>query len=105
MATPLNQRLLDGIAAAQAKEFDKARALLQPLVKTTPNDPVAWFWLAVASPSIGATIPCLRRVLSLDPNHAKARAALTKMLVSQSATFAAAGKREEALAFATKRRR
>src|SRR5262245_26819708 len=101
MATPLNQRLLDGIAAAQAKEFDKARAILQPLVKTTPNDAVAWFWLAIASQqSIGAAIPCLRRVLSIDAGHAQARAYLTKLLVSQSATFAAAGKREEALAFA-----
>src|SRR5262245_2652131 len=100
MATPLNQRLREGIAAAQAKQFDKARAVLQPLVKMTPNDPLPWFWLAIASPSIGAAIPCLRRVLSIDASHAQARAALAKLLVSQSATFAAAGKRDEALAFA-----
>src|SRR5262245_24213890 len=100
MATTLNQRLRDGIAAAQAKQFDKARALLQPLVKQTPNDPHAWFWLAIASQSLGAAIPCLRRVLEIDPNHAQARPWLAKLLVSQSASFAAAGKREEALSFA-----
>src|SRR5262245_420073 len=100
MSTALNQKLKEGIAAAQAQQFEKARALLQPLVKQRPNDPLAWFWLAIAAPSIGNAIPCLRKVLEIDANHAQARAYLAKLLVSQSATFAAAGKREEARGFA-----
>jgi tetratricopeptide (TPR) repeat protein len=100
MSTALNHKLKDGIVAAQAQQFDKARALLQPLTKSRPNDPLVWFWLAIAAPSIGNAIPCLRKVLEIDANHAQARAALAKLLVAQSAAFAAAGKRDEARSFA-----
>ena len=100
MSTALNQKLKEGIEAAQAQQFDKARALLQPLSKTRPNDPLVWFWLAIAAPSIGNAIPCLRKVLEIDANHARARAELARLLVSQSAAFAAAGKQDEARSFA-----
>ncbi len=101
MATALSQRLRDGIAAAQAKEFDRARALLQPVVDASPNDALAWFWLAIASPSADAAIPCLRRVLEIDSAHTSAREALVRMLVTQAGGLAAAGSRKEARACAT----
>jgi twitching motility two-component system response regulator PilG len=101
MATALNQRLRDGIAAAQAKQFDKARALLQPVAKASPNDALPWFWLAIASPSADAAINCLRRVLAIEPSHPQARAALAKLLVTQAGAAALAGNREEACAIAT----
>src|SRR5262245_23914215 len=100
MSTALNQKLKEGIAAAQAQQFEKARALLQPLTKSRPNDPLVWFWLAIAAPSIGNAIPCLRKVLEINANHAQGRAALAKLLVAQSAAFAAAAKRDEARSFA-----
>jgi len=100
MATALNQRLREGIAAAQAKQFDRARALLQPVAKASPNDPLPWLWLAVASPSADAAIPCLRRVLAIDAAHAQARSALSKLLVAHAGSTALAGNREEACAMA-----
>ena len=96
MATPLNQRLREGIAAAQAKQFDRARALLQPVATASPNDALAWFWLAVASPSADAAVPCLKKVLAIDRSHAQARHALAKLLLAQAASASVAGNREEA---------
>ncbi len=100
MATSLTHRLRDGIAAAQAKQFDRARTLLEQVAKESPNEALAWFWLAIASPTADAALPCLRRVLTIDPSHAQAGAALAKMLVSHAATVAAAGHRAEARALA-----
>lgn len=100
MATALNPRLRDGIAAAQAKQFDRARALLEPVTKASPGDTLAWFWLAVASPSADAAIPCLKKVLAIDPSHAQARDALAKLVVAGVGSAARAGNREKARALA-----
>jgi CheY-like chemotaxis protein len=88
--------LRDGILAAQAREFDRARQLLQQVTAESPADPVGWFWLAIASPSAAEAIPCLRRVLELDGAHDQARAALTKLLQSEAHHLAANGARAEA---------
>ncbi len=96
MAAPLNRRLREGIAAAQAREFDRARQLLEEIVAEAPGELLAWFWLAVASPSADEAIRCLRRVLESEANHAPARQALAKLLASQAATTAAAGDRASA---------
>jgi CheY-like chemotaxis protein/tetratricopeptide (TPR) repeat protein len=96
----VGQALRDGLAAAQAKQFDRARALLERVTAETPEDPVAWFWLAIASPSADAAIPCLRRVLAIDPAHAQAREALIRLLVTHARALAAAGRRADARAHA-----
>ncbi|MFI5178745.1 MAG: response regulator [Vicinamibacterales bacterium] len=100
MAPALNQRLRDGIAAAQARQFDRARALLQPVVKAAPHEALAWFWLAVASPSADAAIPCLKKVLEIDASHPQATHALAKLLIAEAGAAAMAGKRDEARALA-----
>jgi CheY-like chemotaxis protein len=92
--------LRDGILAAQARQFDRARELLQQVTAESPSDPVAWFWLAVASSSASDAIPCLRRVLELDAAHDQARGALTKLLQSEAHRLAASGARVEARAMA-----
>jgi CheY-like chemotaxis protein len=88
--------LRDGILAAQARQFDRARELLHQATTESPSDPVAWFWLAVASSSASDAIPCLRRVLELDSAHDQARSALTKLLQSEAHRLAASGARVEA---------
>ena len=88
--------LRDGILAAQARQFDRARELLQQVTTESPTDPVGWFWLAVASSSASDAIPCLRRVLELDSAHDQARSALTKLLQSEAHRLAASGARAEA---------
>ena len=96
MATPLTQRLRDGIAAAQARQFDRARELLEPIARVSPDDPLVWFWLAVAAPSADVAIPCLRKVLGIDASHVQARDALATLLVAQAGQAALAGHRTDA---------
>ena len=92
--------LRDGILAAQARQFDRARQLLQQVTTDAPDEPVGWFWLAIASSSATEAIPCLRRVLELDGAHDQAREALTKLLQSEAHRLAASGSRAEARAYA-----
>jgi twitching motility two-component system response regulator PilG len=93
--------LQQGVLAAQAREFDKARELLQHVTTETPDNVLAWYWLATAANSADAAINCLRRVLALDNAHAPAREALARLLVSEARTMAAAGNRDQARALAT----
>jgi twitching motility two-component system response regulator PilG len=96
----LSAVLRDGILAAQARDFERARGLLEQATTETPGDPVAWFWLAIASPTASAALPCLRRVLEIDPAHEQARSALTRLLQSEANRLAAAGARAEGCALA-----
>ena len=96
-----NVILRQGVVAAQNREFDRARALLEQVTTETPDDVIAWYWLAIASPTADAAIPCLRRVLSIDEDHAPAREALSRLLISEARNAAAAGTREHVRAFTT----
>jgi twitching motility two-component system response regulator PilG len=88
-----NVILRQGVVAAQNREFDRARALLEQVTTETPDDVIAWYWLAIASPSADSAIPCLRRVLSIDDGHAPAREALSLLLIAEARVAAAAGNR------------
>ena len=96
----MNHALLKGVAAARARQFDRARPLLEQATNESPENPAAWFWLAIASPSAEAAIPCLRRVLAIDAAHPQARQVLGKLLVTQAKAVAAAGNHLEARALA-----
>jgi twitching motility two-component system response regulator PilG len=93
--------LQQGVIAAQARDFDRARELLQHVTTETPDNVLAWYWLATAASSADAAIDCLRRVLALDQRHAPAREALARLLVAEARTTAAAGQRDLAHALAT----
>ena len=99
--SPTNVILRQGVVAAQNREFDRARALLEQVTTETPDDVIAWYWLAIASPSAETAIPCLRRVLSIDEGHAPAREALSRLLISEARAAAAAGIRDRVRAFTT----
>lgn len=92
---PSNVILRQGVAAAQNCDFERARALLQQVADETPDDVIAWYWLAIASPSPDAAIPCLRRVLSIDQGHEPARDALARLLIVEARAAAAAGRRAD----------
>lgn len=93
--------LRHGVIAAQARDFDRARPLLQHVTEKTPDDVIAWYWLAIASPSAEAAIPCLRRVLAIDDGHTLAKEALSRLLIAEAHNAAAGGKKQEARALAT----
>jgi twitching motility two-component system response regulator PilG len=84
MTPPIEGRLRDGIAAARAQRLDDARALLQQAVDADPDNPLAWFWLAVVASNAEAAASHLRRVIALEPSHVAAREALAKLLVAQA---------------------
>ena len=93
--------LRHGVIAAQARDFDRARPLLQHVTEKTPDDVIAWYWLAIASPSAESAIPCLRKVLAIDKEHALAREALSRLLIAEARNAAATGRRDDARALAT----
>ena len=88
--------LRQGVVAAQNCEYERARALLQQVIAEAPDDVNAWYWLAIASESGEAAIPCLRRVLTIDDGHGPARDALARVLIAEARAAAATGKREAA---------
>jgi CheY-like chemotaxis protein len=92
----VSQSLRDGIAAAQARQFDRARPLLEQATAEAPSDPIGWFWLAIASPSAGDAMRCLRHVLEIDATHEQARNGLVTLLQTEAQRLAAAGSRVEA---------
>jgi twitching motility two-component system response regulator PilG len=92
----VSQSLREGIAAAQARQFERARPLLEQATAEAPSDPVAWFWLAIAAPSAGDAVRCLRRVLELDVTHEQARNGLVTLLQTEAQRLAASGARAEA---------
>jgi twitching motility two-component system response regulator PilG len=93
--------LRHGVIAAQARDFERARPLLQHVTERTPDDVIAWYWLAIASPSADTAIPCLRRVLEIDEAHALAREALSRLLIAEARSAASAGRRDDARALAS----
>ena len=96
----VEQLLREGIVAAQSRQFDRARPLLERVTSESPADPVGWFWRAVASPSADDAIASLRRVLALDADHDRARASLVQLLLAEAHRVAAAGRRPDARALA-----
>jgi len=98
VTSPPSVSLRQGVAAAQARDYERARELLQRVTAETPNDVIAWYWLAIASPSADVAIPCLRRVLEIDPDHAPAREALALLLIAEARGAAGHGNHEDARA-------
>lgn len=99
--TATQTALQQGVIAAQAQDFDRARELLQHVTTESPDNVLAWYWLATASSTADAAINCLRRVLALDRAHAPAREALARLLVSEARNTAIAGNRDGARVLAS----
>jgi tetratricopeptide (TPR) repeat protein len=64
------------------KEGNKAQAakLLAEIVRQDPNNYMAWYGLALSLDEYDKIIYCLKKVLSLNPSHQKARQLLEKLL-------------------------
>lgn len=69
------------------KKGDKAQAskLLAEIVRQEPNNSVAWYGLALCLDERDKKIYCLKKVLSLDPTHEKARQLLEKLQGNEKA--------------------
>jgi hypothetical protein len=67
-------QLRNGIAAVKAGKKEEARQLLMAVVQQNPDSEEAWLWLAAAASSPRDTLSCLKRVLAINPQNAKAAA-------------------------------
>lgn len=76
-ASPSAQDLLrDGIAAAKARERDRARELLMQAVELDEGNATAWMWLSSVVDDLDDREVCLENVLALEPSNAAARRGL-----------------------------
>src|SRR5262249_40779279 len=75
---PVN-RLNEAIVLINAGQRAEARTILLDLSKRYPTMELAWLWLAWVREDTEKRISYLRKVLSINPNNEKARAALTRL--------------------------
>ncbi|MBN1934531.1 MAG: hypothetical protein JW934_07685 [Anaerolineae bacterium] len=68
--------LREGIAAAKAKERDRARALLMQVVELDEENAAAWMWLSGVVDDLDDKQVCLENVLALEPGNEAARRGL-----------------------------
>ncbi len=82
MADQAQELLKKGIAAAQAKQNDQARALLQQAVRLDPTNETTWLWLSSVARDNQERIFCLRQLLNISPNNEMAIKGLRALGVS-----------------------
>jgi twitching motility two-component system response regulator PilG len=83
MPSPTPTDLLrQALTATQAGDRPKARALLQEATKLEPRNEAAWRWLAGLADSPVDAVAALERVVALNPNNDKAKAALRETRLS-----------------------
>jgi len=75
----LQEKLRQGIAAAQRGDRLAARRLLQQVLTEDGSNELAWMWMASVVDSSDERRACLERALKLNPNNARAREALRRL--------------------------
>ena len=74
---PQQESLLrEGIAALKAGNKRDGRQFLMTVVEQDPNSEEAWLWLAATAPTPRDSLACLKRVLAINPQNAKAAAGM-----------------------------
>lgn len=71
--------LQQGIEAFQAGDRARARELLTQAVIIDPNSEQGWYYLAAAQDDPNLRIDYLNRVLTINPNHTRAREVLARL--------------------------
>lgn len=79
MAENPQDKLKQGIAAAQRGDKTAARRLLQQVLSEDRDNELAWIWMASVVDSVDERRACLERVLKINPNNARAKEALRRL--------------------------
>jgi hypothetical protein len=79
----MNEKLQEAISLYNKGDKSQASNLLIEIVRQEPNNSVAWYGLALCLDDPDKKVFCLKRVLSLDPSHIKARHILEKLQVNE----------------------
>ena len=74
-----NDRLRQAIQLIKEGDKSSGGKILGGLVKESPENETAWLWLSVCVKTRDQQIYCLRKVLSINPENNKAKAALAKL--------------------------
>ena len=100
---PVEQLLREGIAAAKARQPERARALLQRVIELDPTNARAWLWLSGVVKGLDEQVLCLENAQALDPDNATVGKALATLRTRQMQAWldegiaaARAGDRERA---------
>jgi twitching motility two-component system response regulator PilG len=97
MALPNVLNLLrEGIEAAKSGDKAKTRQLLTQVTQLDPRNEVAWMWLASVAEDPVSTLNCLRQVLSINPQQARALSALKTTRLQAAINLGKAGKKPQA---------
>ncbi len=75
----LGRKLRAGIEAAKAGDTATARRLLSEVARADARSELAWIWLAAVLPNPSERKAALKRVLSINPDNARARDALRRL--------------------------
>jgi Tfp pilus assembly protein PilF len=82
-AAARSARLQAGIAAAQADDRARARALLRRVLDDDPDSEAAWLWLASVAANAEESAACLEQALRINPVNERAAASLARYHVRQ----------------------
>ena len=74
-----NEKLKEGIAAFKAGDKITARNIMVEIIKTEPNNEIAWLWLAACVEKVQDRKFCLSKALEINPNNQNARKALEQL--------------------------
>jgi Tol biopolymer transport system component len=73
------EKLRQGIEAAQRGDKTAARRLLQQVLTDDGNSELGWMWMAMVVEDLDERRACLQRALKINPNNARAREALRRL--------------------------
>lgn len=76
----LNRQLAAGVRAAQQGNHERARELLEGVLRQDQNNEQAWIWMAAVVDSDRKCRLSLERVLKINPNNKPAQDALNSMV-------------------------
>lgn len=85
MSDDQQRKLQAGIDAARNGDRATARRLLEDVIRTDPDNELAWIWLASSVTAFSERRDALERVLEINPNNTRAREALGQLLGQPSA--------------------
>ena len=68
-----NQDLLHGIDLIKGGNYKMGGQILIEIIKSEPNNELAWLWLSVCFSKPDRKIKCLNKVLEINPNNKEAK--------------------------------
>jgi predicted Zn-dependent protease len=74
-----SEKFLRAVELYKNRDHQNATQLLAEMIKEEPNNPDAWYLLALCTNELRYKQYCLQKALEINPQHQGARAALNKL--------------------------